>query len=112
MLLSSSFADGFSLSPYQCKVMLIESATNVKEIENLVQFNLYPNPANDEINIELIKSNTEKDFSLFIFDALGKEIKRVEMKNTTSNTISISDLKPGFYYIRLNNGIAKSFVKK
>ena len=112
MLLSSSFAEGLSLNPYQCKVMLIESESKVKEIESSVHFNLYPNPANDELHIELLNSAIEKDFSVFIFDALGKELKRTEMRNSSVNTISVSDLKPGFYYIRLNNGIAKSFVKK
>ncbi len=112
MILSASFADGLSLNPYQCKVMLIESATGVKEIEANVQFNLYPNPANEEIQIELLNTASDKDFAVYIFDALGKELKRIEMKKSPFHTISVADLKPGFYYIRLNNGIAKSFVKK
>lgn len=112
MILSASFADGLSLNPYQCKVMLIESATSVKEIEANVQFNLYPNPANEEIQIELLNTASDKDFAVYIFDALGKELKRIDFKKSSLQTISVSDLKPGFYYIRLNNGIAKSFVKK
>lgn len=112
MQLSSSFADGLSLNAYQCKVMLIESATKVKEVEASVQFKFYPNPANDELTIECQDATSEKDLSVFVFDALGKEMKRMELKKSTLNTISVSDLKPGFYYIRLNSGIAKSFVKK
>ena len=112
MVLSSSFADGLSLNPYQCKVMLIESASKVNEIEAKVQFNIYPNPANDEIHIELLNSSVNEDFAVYIFDPLGKELKRIDFKKSSLLTISVSDLKPGFYYIRLNNGFAKSFVKK
>jgi hypothetical protein len=112
MVLSSSFADGLSLNPYQCKVMLIESASKVKEIEAKVQFNIYPNPANDEIHIELLNFSVNEDFAVYIFDPLGKELKRIDFKKSSLLTISVSDLKPGFYYIRLNNGFAKSFVKK
>lgn len=66
---------------------------------------LYPNPANNEVNI----SNIQGDFSYKIVDALGK-IAKSENKQTAS-TINISDLKSGVYFIEITNNDSKSTSK-
>jgi len=66
---------------------------------------LYPNPANNEVNI----SNIQGDFSYKIVDALGK-ITKSENKQS-SPTINISDLKSGVYFIEISNNDSKSTTK-
>lgn len=72
--------------------------------------NIYPNPANDLINIELaIKERS--DISIDIFDYLGKKIKPIYSAQSISPGYhrlsgTISDLSQGNYFIRMNaNGV-------
>lgn len=71
----------------------------VKEltIEDL-QWKIYPNPANDLVNIECEKLNGE----VKITDVLGKEIinEKLKMKNGKTQ-INVSELKNGIYFFQV-----------
>ena len=67
------------------------------------EFVLYPNPAKDIIYVKNILGNT----SIEIYDINGRLIRET---NTTSNSISISDLSRGFYFVNVN-GQVKKFIK-
>ena len=76
-------------------------ALSVNTIEK-PQIVLYPNPANNEVNI----SNIQGDFSYKIVDVSGK-IAKSENKQSSS-TINISDLNSGVYFIEISNNDTKS----
>ena len=71
------------------------SFTNIEEIEN-ENIRIYPNPANDFINIG-INDNHNGNFNISIYNSLG--IKVFETSN--KNTINIEDLPSGMYFINV-----------
>jgi hypothetical protein len=73
-------------------------------------FNIYPNPAQDYVNI---KSEGLKNGGMVVFlDALGKEVKRSSVKGINTK-LSVSDLKRGVYFVNINgNNGMKSNVQR
>lgn len=65
---------------------------SVKEAQNKIYVNLYPNPTKNVLNLS---SSYNKEFLVKILDITGKEVKRI---NAYSNQVSFST-------INLNNGI-------
>ncbi len=75
---------------------------------------LYPNPASDMVALEAII--TEADYySIEITDVAGTVLKNIELGNVgtgrLSQTIELSDLKPGMYLISMN-GVGRKSVKR
>ena len=89
-------------SNYVAKLNIGTVGINEIEIENEA-LNIFPNPANDEINIEL-PENFTGNFTAEIFDAAGK-ISYSENFNYTFPQISISTkhFAPGNYFVRLKD---------
>jgi hypothetical protein len=82
----------------------------------LNSINLYPNPANDVVNVQCTMNNVQVK-ALEVFDVYGKLIRTVETVCTPSlqTQINVSDLASGMYFVRVTTeqGTAtKSFVKK
>jgi hypothetical protein len=61
-------------------------------------FDIYPNPARDGVNL---KMKAEAEAQVIIFDFRGKALKSLTT-NTSSTNISLQDLSPGMYIIRVN----------
>ncbi len=68
-----------------------EFATNRNRIK------IYPNPANDYINIEVEIFNTNNNISIIIYDMLGKIL--IKKENYKSERINISILEKGMYFV-------------
>ena len=75
---------------------LVGFVTNVSEIESENEIEVYPNPAGDEININLSEKN---NFHVEILNTLGEILLVKENKNT----IDVSSLSQGMYFLRLIN---------
>ena len=71
------------------------SFTGIEEVEN-ENIKIYPNPANDFINIE-INDNHNGNFNISIYNSLGIKI----METSNENTINIEDLPSGMYFINV-----------
>ena len=64
---------------------------------------LYPNPASDYLNIDLTSLNT-KELSFTIINTCGEVVRTLsEIQDVNIRVIqySISDLKPGIYFLRI-----------
>ncbi len=82
-----------------------DAATSTKDL-NLTDFvRLYPNPANEILNIELLKNET-----IQIFDILGANLKSLPLKKGM-NLIDISNFASGMYTLRTQSGGAVNFIK-
>jgi endonuclease I/chitodextrinase len=83
--------------------------TNATEAiaKNDVDFNVYPNPSNGNFNISFDNSN--QNYSIEIFSAVGQKV--FEKENTTSSSIAVSNLSKGIYLVKLTKG-SKSITKK
>jgi len=94
---------------YRCNL-----TTGIEETTFITStFNIYPNPASDQIIIELVfdkKINTKIE----LFDLVGKQIKLVSsfVGNESKNTVDISDLPSGAYFIKVTTEGNGNFNKK
>lgn len=83
--------------------------TSVVENSDKYKINIYPNPANDKIEIEGLQTG-----QIEIMDLNGKHIKNVNVSNTKTS-INISKLSNGVYSIRIKTDdgvIIKKLVKE
>lgn len=65
---------------------------------------IYPNPAKDEMSLQIHENTTESAFSLQIYNVLGQIVMEKELSANSSNSyaLSINDLSPGIYTWQLN----------
>tara|TARA_B100000508_G_scaffold141092_1_gene146477 strand:- start:156185 stop:156751 length:567 start_codon:yes stop_codon:yes gene_type:complete len=71
-----------------------------EEVADLNKFNIYPNPAQNVLNIENL---TYKDGRVIIYDALGKEV----LNEGLNKEISLSSIRNGIYFVHVvdNKGV-------
>lgn len=91
--------------------------TNVQSIDrslnNTAQLQVYTNPVNDVLDMN-ISSKSDAEAILFVYDITGKIVlqKALQLKEgEQSISMSLADLKEGFYILNLNTG-GKSINKK
>lgn len=86
-----------------------ELITSVKDLSNITELSIYPNPTNNNLYIDGVELN---ETVINIYDISGKIVKSFVAKN---NVIDVSNLENGTYHMVLstNSGIYqnKSFVK-
>lgn len=75
------------------------AVSNIKAQQNILH--LYPNPARNTIYISF--SQPEENAKLIIYNELGQEVKTTLLTNRNME-LSVSDLTPGMYFIRVVNG--------
>ena len=90
-----------------------EDAGNFREIEEIVEVDLYPNPASDQINIR-IADNKDIDLKFELHNIIGNQITiNPEEVAPGQYRISIEDLTPGYYLLSVREeGKAKGKVHK
>jgi hypothetical protein len=98
--------------PFQDSSFWIGPA-NVELINANSNFNFYPNPTTDLLNIE----TQNKISNIQICNILGKQIMNFPVNsNSNSNSINIEKLQKGIYFVNLvdNNSKVETFkiVKK
>ena len=75
--------------------------------QNLPDFNIYPNPANNSMKVGYTVAN-KADVRISITDIAGKEIKAINEGTKTEgnyeNDIEVGDLKTGIYYCNVMTG--------
>ncbi len=90
------------------------SLIEVESLENVIEFNAYPNPFNSNFTVSVSGNENEGNKTLFeVFNALGE---RVYSKNVTNDLfeVDLSNLSNGIYYAILSRGesrVAKKLVK-
>ena len=79
----------------------IGDITSISENNNTF-FNVYPNPANDMLNIEFDSQFEKENATISVSNLLGKEV--ISINNITSNktSIDVSTLVNGIYFVNTN----------
>lgn len=74
----------------------------IEEITGLQRFDFYPNPTEGIINLN-IEFNRNNDFTISIVNAVGQKVIDLGSSNGSQfkNTIDLSTLPAGFYYLNL-----------
>jgi uncharacterized protein (TIGR02145 family) len=82
-------------------------ATGINELRTN-NIGLYPNPADDIINLKI--SDLKSDLNFVIYDALGR-IVNSGIINAETTSLDISNLATGFYIIKAENQLLSRFIK-
>ncbi|MCB4808788.1 PKD domain-containing protein [Tamlana sp. 62-3] len=99
--------DGFVLRGDDYGITVSNSLSTVESLVEEHIFKIYPNPANNYLNVFL--SNSEKISSFKIYDVFGKIILKNELQR--SEQINISKLQTGIYFIKVKTE-TKDYVSK
>ncbi len=98
---------------------LAEPIVSVKEIETSINVSVFPNPANDLVNVRILADNaTNYRMTISVIDATGRTVYSAqEAFNGTAALyqMNVANLDAGVYFIRLESQsgiVTKSLVKK
>ena len=84
----------------------IKQQSKLQESASIEGLNLYPNPvSNGKV---YISSKNDSDKEIIIFDVLGKKVLQTMI---SSKELNISNLSPGVYIIKINEGDATATRK-
>jgi hypothetical protein len=91
-----------SRTHYDSLDVKINYTAAVKEVKNNVSFNVFPNPANDQINVAL--QGTGNDNTVRLIDVLGNVVFEERMTGAKKQ-LDVSNYKNGVYILSVyNNG--------
>lgn len=74
----------------------------IKEQTTNTLFSIYPNPATNQLNIQLNSEFNTQNSKLNMYDKLGNEVLNQTIKNQTT-TLNIEHLTKGIYTIKISN---------
>lgn len=81
--------------------------SSVPELGNSIRLDIYPNPAQDKVTIEL---STEGKYTTSLTDILGQPMLSIEFTGTRTE-LAVSDLPKGIYFVQVSSDQTKT-VKK
>ena len=81
-----------------------EEGVNVPE-NNTVKMSIYPNPAVDQLNVTL-----SKGADIVIYNVMGQAVRTVE-GHVGANTVDLSGLTSGVYFVNAGSNTQKFIVK-
>jgi hypothetical protein len=89
------------------------TTTNFSVLSNIQAFNVYPNPASEVLHISFNNTFNQK-LQVELVTIYGKVLKQQTVSNpgNTRIVLSVSDLYPGLYLVRVNNDIRKIVITK
>ncbi len=80
---------------------------NITEVEHSEEILVYPNPANDILNINMADNYYQH---ASIMNSVGQELKQVVVTKG-NNTMNIKQLTPGIYHLLLNGENGRKVIK-
>ena len=82
--------------------------SGINELKTIEQIQVYPNPANNMLNIK-----TEEPCIVAVYNTMGIKVLELNIKDSEVYTVGISDLAPGLYLIKAGNktGVQKFLIK-
>jgi para-nitrobenzyl esterase len=84
-----------TVTPTVCPAL----ATGINSLRNNAQISLFPNPANDVVNIQ----SSEFISSIAVFDGTGRMISETNSVNGTNYQLNTSALSKGVYLVKIFN---------
>ncbi len=87
------------------------TSTNISNNINKDIVSIFPNPANDILNISIPLSD-DKHFDFKIYNNLGRLVSTNSIQNTVNFTYDVSNLTEGIYYIQLTSDNQTPYKRK
>jgi hypothetical protein len=87
-------------------------AVGVNEVENDINFNVFPNPSNGVFNINF-SSNEENNVNLTVKNVVGQTVitETVNVSGKTNHQISLTDYSKGIYFLTVGSETVKLIVE-
>ena len=99
---ADNFYQGFT---FELNDLFPEAGVSVPEVNHNTHMTLYPNPATDRLNVTL-SQNAE----IVVYNIMGQSVMTVE-GHAGANTLNISDLTSGIYFVNAGSETQKFIVK-
>ena len=97
-------------------IRTMQVIAGIDDCQSKLSFDVFPNPAEDELIISWSNEVTGNNLNISIFDLMGRELKNTnESPSSAWNKINIGQLPSGIYLLKVSDGkIAgtKRFIKK
>jgi hypothetical protein len=103
---------GVNLLPYETKMIQLDKTTSLTEVYAKTNFTLFPNPSHENITILIEGIHLKPSYEVQIFNSVGKLILTKNVLSNETNSINIEMLSKGIYFVKLDNGYAKKWVKE
>ncbi|PID88892.1 MAG: hypothetical protein CSB02_00335 [Bacteroidia bacterium] len=101
---------GVAIADTLVKVQVVmEPAEGIQAADKALGVSVYPNPANDYIEVSVSNMSVKK-LNLQVYDLLGKLVQSYSTSQQTTR-LNIKDLEKGVYILKVGNA-TKRFVKK
>ena len=99
--LQSQLPGAWMIRPVFSSDTLPGDVFSIEENEVMTDFNVFPNPASDEVYIVATnETGNSNDYLLNIFNSTGSVVKQVSY---LPRSVNISEMAPGFYFITIQN---------
>ncbi len=98
---SDNYYQGFT---FDLNELFPDAGVNVPE-NNTVKMNIYPNPAVDQLNV-----NLSQGADIVIYNVMGQAVRTVE-GHVGANTVDLSGLTSGVYFVNAGSNTQKFIVK-
>jgi trimeric autotransporter adhesin len=83
--------------------------TGIEQVSNGLNVSVYPNPATENITVQIDGADGTNQFTLF--NTVGQQIKQ-EYSNEKTTTIPVGNLSPGIYFLKILNQNGEITVRK
>ncbi|MCK5029165.1 MAG: endonuclease [Bacteroidales bacterium] len=101
-------SDGLSTSNATISVN-VENVTGLSPISSNAEIKIYPNPAKEEINVDL--ENGTSINSIVVYNLIGEKVLEFNEVNSSFFTFNVEHLPKGFYFIQVEY-LNEAYVQK
>jgi len=84
-------------------ILNVNQANGISQNDSDEKFDVYPNPANENLIIDFTNNNFEQPIELSIINSLGQSVYLKKFNSFSKNNIDVSALANGVYIIQLMN---------
>jgi hypothetical protein len=112
---TGTLVDSFTVSVAPGNIAFdVRTAASVEENNEEIVFSVYPNPVGNLLTVYNLALSVEQ---IKITDVTGREVSsnKLQASNTKPQTLDVSELSPGIYFITVNSGkrtFTSKFVKQ
>ncbi len=103
-VITYAYTDENGCENFATQTIEVEETLGVNDIANGINFNLYPNPNNGILNLD-INSVNYSNFDVKIFNQIGINVlsEQINLTNNTTFNFNLKNLTTGIYFFTLQN---------
>ena len=105
----SDYAFAIDIIPFANR---LANKTEEKKITNEFDFSIVPNPNNGEFTLLFSRTGDNQILSIEVYDIAGKKIINKQSGWVLSQTLDLSYMSKGVYYIKIGSNTISPKIKK